>query len=191
MRTLRLDTQGDLTWPSPTSEVRSGHREWQVEMSSYHGIDFVCSNQLFYYIEINWILSASATSVKHMSIKTLYCRPWAVFMSCILLVYRLFMSASVITSFCWKFAFPYCFRSVITDFKISFDNLNATSMIISNFLNDWKCLCIPNRMLISNEQLYSSPSFFLISAYKCIKEHAISSFDCWISSSELILLDRQ
>ena len=41
MRTSRLGTKG--------------HWEWQVERSSYPGIDFLCSNQLFYNTEINWI----------------------------------------------------------------------------------------------------------------------------------------
>ena len=55
MRTSRLGTQSNLTWPRPTAKVRSGHREWQDERYSYPGNDFLCSNQLFYYTEINWI----------------------------------------------------------------------------------------------------------------------------------------
>ena len=41
MRTSRLVTIGDLTWPRPLASVRSGHIECQVSRSSYPGIDFL------------------------------------------------------------------------------------------------------------------------------------------------------
>jgi hypothetical protein len=47
MRTSRLVTLDDLTWPRPLASVRSGHLEYQVSRSSYPGIDSLGSNQLY------------------------------------------------------------------------------------------------------------------------------------------------
>jgi hypothetical protein len=44
MRTSRLVTLSDLTWPRPLASVRSGLLECQVSRSSYPGIDFLGSN---------------------------------------------------------------------------------------------------------------------------------------------------
>jgi hypothetical protein len=69
MKTPRLGTQGDITWPKPTVDVRPGHREWQVERSWYPGIDFLCSNQLYNMnckIWPTWFVCLSKGVVSHL-----------------------------------------------------------------------------------------------------------------------------
>jgi len=41
VRTSRLVTLGDLTWPRPLALVRSGHLECKISRSSFPGIDFL------------------------------------------------------------------------------------------------------------------------------------------------------
>ena len=109
------------------------------------------------------VFFSSSTRIKHDNM-TLYCRPCAVFLSSIWLLYSFEVSSSLMISLCTTDLFPDRLIFVSTALNISSDNLNSGSLLISYFADDWKKRCSPNYMLTLDDRLYSSPFCFLTSA---------------------------
>ena len=109
------------------------------------------------------VFFSSSTRIKHDNM-TLYCRPCAVFLSSIWLLYSFEVSSSLMISLCTTDLFPDRLIFVSTALNISSDNLNSGSLLISYFSDDWKKRCNPNYMLTLDDRLYSSPFCFLTSA---------------------------